>query len=77
MKVLSTNVAVRRADPSGRHAYTGIDKYPRPVITAIRHLEPVTDARDHTDEGTITQPEVAGDPWVATARQKSDDEPPF
>lgn len=32
MKVLSTNVAVRRADPSGRHAYTGIDKQPQPAI---------------------------------------------
>ncbi|MFW9060756.1 MOSC domain-containing protein [Corynebacterium striatum] len=32
MKVLSTNVAVRRDDPSNRHAYTGIDKKPRPHI---------------------------------------------
>ena len=32
MKVLSTNVAVRRADPSGRHDYTGIDKQPQPAI---------------------------------------------
>ncbi|WP_448858612.1 MOSC domain-containing protein [Corynebacterium propinquum] len=32
MKILSTNVAVRRADPSGRHEYTGIDKQPQPTI---------------------------------------------
>ncbi|UQV54256.1 MOSC domain-containing protein [Corynebacterium pseudodiphtheriticum] len=32
MKVISTNVAVRRADPSGRHDYTGIDKQPQPAI---------------------------------------------
>lgn len=32
MKVLSTNVAIRRADPSGRHEYTGIDKQPQPTI---------------------------------------------
>ena len=32
MKVISTNVAVRRADPSRRHTYTGIDKQPQPAI---------------------------------------------
>ena len=47
------------------------------AITAIRNLEPVTDARGRTDECTVTQPEVAVDPWVAAARQKSDDPPPF
>lgn len=53
-----------------------IDKI-QEAITTIRHLEPVTDARDHTDECTITQPEVSRSPWVAASRQKSDDEPPF
>lgn len=32
MKIISTNVAVRRADPSRRHTYTGIDKQPQPAI---------------------------------------------
>lgn len=47
------------------------------AITAIRNLDPVAESRDRTDECTITQPKVAGDPWVAAARQKSDDPPPF
>ena len=47
------------------------------AITAIRNLDPVAEPRDHTDECAVTQPEVAGDPWVAAARQKSDDPPPF
>ena len=32
MKVLSTNVAVQHADPSGRYDVTGIDKQPAPFI---------------------------------------------
>lgn len=32
MKVISTNVAVRRPEPHGRHEYTGIDKQPRPFL---------------------------------------------
>ena len=47
------------------------------AITAIRNLAPVAESRDRTDECAVTQPEVAGDPWVAAARQKSDDPPPF
>ena len=47
------------------------------AITAIRNLDPVAEPRDRTDECAVTQPEVAGDPWVAAARQKSDDPPPF
>ena len=53
-----------------------IDKI-QDAITAIRNLDPVAESRDRTDECTVTQPEVAGDPWVAAARQKSDDPPPF
>lgn len=33
MKVISTNVAVRHDDPSGRHDFTGIDKQPEPQIS--------------------------------------------
>lgn len=47
------------------------------AITAIRNLAPVVESQDRTDECAVTQPEVAGDPWVAAARQKSDDPPPF
>ena len=47
------------------------------AITAIRNLDPVAESRDRTDECAVTQPEVAGNPWVAAARQKSDDPPPF
>lgn len=32
MQVISTNVAVRRPDPSGRHEFSGIDKQPRDFI---------------------------------------------
>ncbi|WP_165242701.1 MOSC domain-containing protein [Corynebacterium lizhenjunii] len=32
MKVLSTNIAVPRPDPSGRHALSGIDKQPHPYL---------------------------------------------
>lgn len=53
-----------------------IDKI-QEAITAIRNLEPVAESRDRTHESTITQPEVAGDPWVAAAQQKSDAVPPF
>lgn len=32
MQVISTNVAVRRPDPSGRHEFSGIDKKPQDFI---------------------------------------------
>lgn len=32
MQVISTNVAVRRPDPSGRHEFSGIDKQPQDFI---------------------------------------------
>lgn len=32
MQVISTNVAVRRPDPSGRHEFSGIDKRPQDFI---------------------------------------------
>ncbi|WP_296183661.1 MOSC domain-containing protein [uncultured Corynebacterium sp.] len=32
MRVISTNVAVRRPDPSGRHEFSGIDKKPQDFI---------------------------------------------
>ncbi len=35
-RVVSTNVAVRREDPSGRHDYTGIDKQPRELIDVVK-----------------------------------------
>ncbi|UQV54279.1 HNH endonuclease signature motif containing protein [Corynebacterium pseudodiphtheriticum] len=53
-----------------------IDKI-QDAITAIRNLDPVAESRERTDECTVTQPEVAGDPWVAAAQQKSDAVPPF
>ena len=40
MQVISTNVAVRRPDPSGRHEFSGIDKSRR-ISSSWQHPDPI------------------------------------
>ena len=54
MQVISTNVAVRRPDPSGRHEFSGIDKKPQDFID----LAP---PGPHYGDGSGVQGDVIGD----------------
>ena len=54
MQVISTNVAVRRPDPSGRHEFSGIDKKPQDFID-------VAAPGPHYGDGSGVRGDIIGD----------------
>lgn len=54
MQVISTNVAVRRPDPSGRHEFSGIDKQPQSFID-------VAAPGPHYGDGSGVRGDIIGD----------------